>query len=263
MKKLYILSSGAGGDTYITTQAVEALNECDVVVSYTKYAKELKNLIGEKELYTSGMTHEIDRANQAINFAKSGKTTCIISNGDVNVFGMATLIVELIDEQNLGDEIEVISVPGVTSFLATASRVGAPVSQDFAIISLSDRLTDINMIDKRVRNSLDADFILGIYNPKSKTRTQPYLNFLEALKDSDEKIAIIASNVGREKENITITTTTDLVNQGLEHPNVSMSTLIMICNSNTRLTSNGKVLTPRGYLNKYDMDGAIKSSNLK
>ena len=73
MKKLYIISSGAGGDTYITTQAVEALNECDVVVSYTKYAKELKNLIGEKELYTSGMTHEIDRANQAINFAKDGK----------------------------------------------------------------------------------------------------------------------------------------------------------------------------------------------
>ena len=257
-KKLYIISSGAGSDTYITTQAVEAINECEVIVSYTKYAKELKNLIQYKELFTSGMTHEIERANQAIEFAKSGKTTCIISNGDVNVFGMATLIVELIDEQNLWDEIEVISVPGVTSFLATASRVGAPVSQDFAIISLSDRLTDINMIDKRVKNSLDADFILGIYNPKSKKRIQPYLNFIDALKDVDERIAIVASNVGREKEKITITTTTDLINKGLENEDVSMSTLIMICNSNTKLTKNGKVLTPRGYLNKYDMSGEIK-----
>lgn len=258
MKKLYILSSGAGGTEYITTQALDALDECEVVVSYTKYAKELKELIGEKELYTSGMTHEIDRCQQAIEFAKGGKTTCIISNGDVNVFGMATLIVELVDEQNLWEEIEVISIAGVTSFLATASSVGAPVSQDFAVISLSDRLTDINMIDKRVKNALDADFIIGIYNPKSKTRTQPYLNFLDALNECDEKIAIIASNVGREKESINITTTTDLITQGLEHPDVSMSTLIMICNSNTRLTSNGKVLTPRGYLKKYEMDGSIK-----
>jgi precorrin-3B C17-methyltransferase len=258
MKKLYIISSGAGSDTYITTQAVDAINECDVVVSYTKYAKELQNLIKDKELFTSGMTHEIQRANQAIDFAKSGKTTCIISNGDVNVFGMATLIVELIDEQNLWEEIEVISIPGVTSFLAAASKVGAPISQDFAIISLSDRLTNIDLIDKRIKNSLDADFILGIYNPKSKKRIQPYLNFLDALKQHDEKIAIIASNIGREKEHINITTTTDLINQGLDHCDVSMSTLIIICNSTTKLTSNGKVLTPRGYLNKYDLSGDLK-----
>jgi len=257
-KKLYIISSGAGSDTYITTQAVEAINDCDVVVSYTKYAKELDNLIKNKELFTSGMTHEIERANQAIEFAKAGKTTCIISNGDVNVFGMATLVVELIDEQNLWDEIEVISIPGVTSFLAAASRVGAPISQDFAIISLSDRLTDINMIDRRVKNSLEADFILGIYNPKSKKRIQPYLNFIDALKNVDERIVIVASNVGRAKEHINITTTTDLINQSLDHPDVSMSTLIIVCNSNTKLTKNGKVLTPRGYLNKYDMSGELK-----
>jgi precorrin-3B C17-methyltransferase len=258
MKKLYIVSSGAGSDTYITTQAINAINDCEVVVSYTKYAKELQNLIQDKQLFTSGMTHEIQRANQAIQFAKDGKTTCIISNGDVNVFGMATLVIELIDEQNLWDEIEVISVPGVTSFLAAASRVGAPISQDFAIISLSDRLTDINMIDKRVKSSLDADFILGIYNPKSQKRIQPYLNFLDALKNTEQKIVIIASNVGREKEKITITTTDDLIKQGLDHENVSMSTLIIVCNSSTRLTKNGKILTPRGYLNKYNMSGDLK-----
>ena len=258
MKRLYVLSSGAGGTKYITDEAKRALSECEVVVSYTKYAKELKELIGDRELFTSGMTKEIERVNQAIEFTKSGKTTALISNGDVNVYGLATLVVELVDEYGLWDEIEVISVAGVTSFLAAASRVGAPVSGDFAIISLSDRLTDIDLIDKRVKLSLEADFVIGIYNPKSKKRIKPYLNFLDRLKEVDEKIIIIASNVGRDKEKVTVTTSTELIKAGLDHPEVTMSTLIMVGNSTTRLTSNGLVLTPRGYLGKYDTDGELK-----
>lgn len=258
MKKLYILSSGAGGENYLTTEALQALQDAEVIVSYTKYAKELKKFIEGKELFTSGMTHEIQRCSQAINFAKDGKTTAIISNGDVNVFGMATLIIELIDEQNLWNEIEVISIAGVTSFLAAASRIGAPISQDFAIISLSDRLTDINIINKRVKHALDGEFILGIYNPKSKTRIQPYLNFLNLLKTKEKLIVIIASNVGREKERITVTTSLDLIKQGITHPDVSMSTLIIVGNSTTKITKNNKVLTPRGYLNKYTQNGNLK-----
>jgi precorrin-3B C17-methyltransferase len=257
-KKLYILSSGAGGTKYMTSEAIMALDECEVVVAYKKYAKELKDMIGDKELYTSGMTKEIERCQEAINFAKRGKTTCIISNGDVNVFGMATLIVELMDEQNLWEEIEMISVAGVTSFLATASCIGAPISQDFAVISLSDRLTDIDMIDKRVKNSLDADFIIGIYNPKSRKRILPYQNFLKALKESEKRVAIIASNVGRDTQKITVTTTEELIKKDIKHEDVTMSTLIIVCNSNTKLTKNGLVLTPRGYLNKYDMSGELK-----
>ncbi|MEA3354748.1 MAG: precorrin-3B C(17)-methyltransferase [Campylobacterota bacterium] len=261
MKKLYIVSSGAGGTHYITPDARNALEECEVVVSYTKYAKELGELIENKEVYTSGMTHEIDRCNQAIEYAKSGKTTCIISNGDANVFGMATLIVELIDEKNLWDEIELISLPGVTSFLAAASKAGAPVSHDFAVISLSDRLTDINLIDKRIKSALECDFVIGIYNPKSKKRIKPYQNFLTRLNEVDERIVIIAQNVGRDyKEKITITTSTELIEQDIEHEKISMNTIIIVCNSKTRLTSNGLALTPRGYLNKYDTNGELKGS---
>ena len=258
MNKLYILSSGAGGTKFMTTEALKALDECEVVVSYTKYAKELQELIQDKTIYTSGMTKEIQRANKAIEYAKNGQTTCIISNGDVNVFGMATLIIELIDQQELWDKIEVISIAGVTSFLAAASKAGAPISQDFAIVSLSDRLTDINLINKRVKMALECDMILGIYNPKSKSRTKPYLNFLDALKQYDNKIAIIASNVGREKEKITITNTQDLIQQNLDHPDVTMATLIIVCNSTTRLTKNNLALTPRGYLDKYTIEGDIK-----
>jgi len=257
--KLYILSSGAGGTKYMTTEALAALDDCEVVVGYRNYVKELSELIGDKPVFMSGMTKEIARCQEAINYAKEGKTTCIISNGDVNVFGMATLVVELMDEQNLWDEIEVESIAGVTSFLATASRVGAPISQDFAVISLSDKLTDIDLIDKRVQLGLEGDFVLGIYNPKSKKRIQPYLNFLEKLKAVDERIAIIASHVGRDKEKVTITTTTELIKEGLEHPEITMSTLIIVCNSNARLTKNGLVLTPRGYLNKYELNGELKA----
>ena len=259
-KKLYIVSTGAGGTDYLTPQALNAIKECEVVVSYSKYARELSSLIEGKELFTSGMTHEIARCAQAIDYAQSGKTTCIFSNGDVNVYGMATLVTELMEERDLWDEIEVISLPGVTSFLAAASKAGAPVSQDFSIISLSDRLTDINLIDKRVKAALDCDFVIGIYNPKSKKRILPYQNFMRALKGYENRIAIIASNVGREKkEQITITTAQDLINQDIEHPQVTMSTLIIICNSNAKLTSNGKVLTPRGYLNKYELSGELKN----
>jgi precorrin-3B C17-methyltransferase len=243
--KLYIVSSGAGGLNYLTPEASQAIKECEVVVSYSKYAREFEELLIGKELYTSGMTYETHRCNRAIEYALDGKITGIISNGDANVFGMASIVVEIIEQKNLWDKIELISLPGITSFLATASKIGAAVSQDFAIISLSDKLTDINLINKKVDLALEADFVLGIYNPKSKKRTQPYLNFLESLKHQDNKIAVIASNVGRKKEKITITDTNDLIENGLENKLILMSTLIIIGNSNTKLTSNNLVLTPR------------------
>jgi precorrin-3B C17-methyltransferase len=257
-KKLYILSSGAGGTKYITTEALKALDESEVIVGYRNYIKELKELIGNKPTFMSGMTKEIARCQEAIEYAREGKTTAIISNGDVNVFGMATLITELVDKQNLWEEIEVISIAGVTSFLATASRIGAPISQDFAVISLSDKLTNIDIIDKRVKNCFEADMILGIYNPKSRKRIVPYQNFLKVLSQGEERIAVIASHVGRDKEKITVTTTTDLIEQDINHPEITMSTLIIVGNSQTKLTSNGLVLTPRGYLNKYKISGELK-----
>ena len=245
-KKLYILSIGAGGTDYMTTEAREALKNSEAIVGYRNYVKEIKELLGETPLYMSGMTKESERCQEAIDLAKGGKTTSIISNGDVNVFGMASQITELIEEQALWEEIEVVSVAGVTSFLATASRIGSPIGQDFAVISLSNKITSDEIIDKRVRNTLDADMVLGIYNPKSKKKFLPYLNFLKALGEGEERIAIIASHVGRDKEKITVTTTTDLIEQQLEHPDVTMSTLIIVGNSQSRLLSNGLVLTPRG-----------------
>ena len=132
MNTLYLVSTGIGGVSGLTIEAKKAFNESEVIVGYTKYIKELMPLIKDKEIYKSGMTKEIERCKMAIDFAKSGKTTTIISNGDINVFGMATLIVELIDEQNLWDDVELVSFPGVSAVFATACKVGAPISQEFS-----------------------------------------------------------------------------------------------------------------------------------
>lgn len=250
MNKLYIVSCGTGGTNYITPEAKNALEDCEVVVSYSKYARELSSLIEGKELHTSGMTHEVQRCTMAVDFAVSGKTTCIISNGDSNVYGIASVIVEIIDEKDLWDKIELISLPGITAILAAASKVGAPLSQDFATVSLSERQNSFELIDKRVKSALEADFILGIYNPKSKKRVIGYENFIEALKPYEQRVAIIASHMGREdKESITITTAKELIEKGLENPLITMSTLIIIGNTQTRLTKNGQILTPRGCAN--------------
>lgn len=246
MNKLYIVSIGAGGTNYITSEAKDAINESKVVVSYSKYARELEELLCGKKLITSGMTHEIQRCNQAVESAKNGRTTSILSNGDSNVFGISSIIVELLEKRDLWNDIELINIPGVTSFLAAASKVGAPISQDFFIISLSNRSTDIKLVDKRVKLALECDVVLGIYNPKSKKRVQPYQNFLKRLKEVDERIVIIARSVGREnKEEITITNSSKLFEDDLIDEKVCMNTLLIVCNSTTKLTQNGLVLTPK------------------
>jgi precorrin-3B C17-methyltransferase len=260
MNRLYIVSTGAGGTKYLTQEALQAIQEAEVIVSYTKYAKELSDMFGDKEVITSGMTKEIERCNIAIDSAHAGKTTALISNGDVNVFAMATLVVEIMDTKELWDDIDVVSIAGVTSILATASRIGAPISQDFAVISLSDRLTPIETIDNRIKCALDGDFVIGIYNPISKKRKRPYEILIEHLQNYSNRVAIIASNIGREDETITVVDTNELIEKSIENELLSMSTMILIGNSSTRMTKNGKVLTPRGYLNKYDLDGEIKNS---
>ncbi len=259
MGKLTLVSTGAGGSRYLTNEAIEAIQKADLIVSYTKYAKDLSNLLKDKEVFTTPMTKEIERVSFAIEEAKKGRTVALLSNGDANVYAMGSLVVELIDVNDYWSNIEYISLPGISSVLALASEVGAPLSQDFCLISLSDRLTDADLIQKRIKFSLECDFVIAIYNPKSKSRLDPYIGMLEKLSVvEDHRVVIIARDLGRDEKTIKITTAKELIEAGVENKDVNMSTTLLIGNSTTKLTKNGKVLTPRGYLDKYELDGKIK-----
>jgi len=259
MGKLTLVSTGAGGSRYLTNEAITAIKEADLIVAYTKYAKDLPDLMNDKEVFTTPMTKEIERVDYAIEEAKKGKTVALLSNGDANVYAMGSLVVELIDTKDYWDKIDYSSLPGISAVLALASEVGAPLSQDFCLISLSDRLTDPELIQKRIKLSLECDFVIAIYNPKSRSRLDPYIGMLEKLsKVEDSRIIVIARDLGRENQMIKIVSSKELIEAGVKNEDVNMSTTILITNSTTKLTKDGRVLTPRGYLNKYDLSGEQK-----
>jgi len=259
MGKLTLVSTGAGGDRYLTNEAISAIKEADLVVAYTKYAKDLPQLVADKEVFTTPMTKEIERVSHAVEEARKGRTVALLSNGDANVYAMGSLVVELLDINDYWDEVEYKSLAGISSVLALASEVGAPLSQDFCLISLSDRLTDAQLIQKRIKLSLECDFVISIYNPKSRSRLEPYRGMLEQLKTlEDDRVVVVARDLGRENQYISITTTKEIIEKGVENEDVNMSTTLLIGNSTTKLTKDGRVLTPRGYLDKYELSGDLK-----
>jgi len=259
MGKLTLVSTGAGGDRYLTNEAINAIQEADLIVAYTKYAKDLPELVADKEVFTTPMTKEIERVQYAIDEAEKGRTVALLSNGDANVYAMGSLVVELLDTYDMWEKIEYTALPGISSVLALASEVGAPLSQDFCLISLSDRLTSAELIQKRIKFALEADFVISIYNPKSKSRLAPYQDMLDQLeKLEDERVVVIARDLGRKEQMIKVITAKELVAAGVANADVNMSTTLLIGNSTTKLTKDGRVLTPRGYLNKYELDGKQK-----
>lgn len=259
MGKLTLVSTGAGGSRYLTNEAIKTIKEADLIVAYTKYAKDLPELVADKEVFTTPMTKEIERVQYAIDEAQKGRTVALLSNGDANVYAMGSLVVELLDTYDLWEKIEYSSLAGISSVLALASEVGAPLSQDFCLISLSDRLTSAELIQKRIRFALEADFVISIYNPKSRSRLEPYQGMLNQLATIEKsRVVVIARDLGRPDQMIKITTAEELIAAGTANEDVNMSTTLLIGNTTTKLTKDGRVLTPRGYLNKYELDGKKK-----
>ena len=254
-----VVSTGPGGANQLTPEARKAIENSDVVVGYDKYLEDIAELLKGKETFTSGMTQGIQRINRTLDYALEGKRVSLISNGDAGVYGMASLVFELADERNLFDEIEIEVLPGVTSLLTVAARAGAALSQDFAAISLSDRLTPVETIENRIRGALQADFVIGIYNPLSRSRIRPYEIFLKLLRElrAGSCPVVVARDLDRSEEKLEITDVDHLVAGDLPFE-INMSTILLVGNSSTRRTAGGHVLTPRGYLEKYDPAGKKK-----
>lgn len=231
---------------HLTFKAKEALENCDVVVGYKTYIDLIKRLIPNKEIFSTGMTKEIDRCQKAIDLALQGKKVAVVSSGDAGIYGMAGLVLELLQgpgENKLVPAVEVI--PGVPAFCVAASLLGAPLMHDFASISLSDLLTPWETIKKRLEMASAADFVIILYNPKSKTRVsqlEEAVAIISAHRNENTPVGIV-KNAAREGEEMTITTLKDMPSY---YDFVDMTTIVIIGNSSTFAVDN-KMITPRGY----------------
>lgn len=242
--KLHVVGFGPGGKEHMTFKAAEVIQNADVVTGYTTYVRLMESIFPDKEYKATGMMKEVERCRMAIEDAMTGKDVAMISSGDSGIYGMAGIIYELADEMDADIDIDVI--PGITAASTAASILGAPLMHDLAIISLSDLMTPLDLIMKRVDCAGQGDMIVCLYNPKSKTRTE-YLDeardILLRYREPETPVGIVR-NAGREDETSSITTL-----GGLDTDIVDMFSVVIVGNSQTYV-SKGRMITPRGYQNK-------------
>lgn len=227
------------------------MSEAEVVAGYRGYISLLNsNLLQGKTVISTGMKGEIDRCRRAIDSAIEGNNTVVVSSGDPGIYGMAGLIVELLDQRNLIGKVELEVIPGIPAFSAAAALLGAPLMHDFAVISLSDLMTPFEIIEQRVRAAAMSDFVLVLYNPRSRSRSWQLGRAVEIIREyrSGATPVGIARNVTRSAEQVTITTVSRV-----DCSEVDMGSTVIIGNSRTRLIG-GKMVTPRGYLERYGME---------
>lgn len=240
MKKIYVVGIGPGDSENMTLRAVNALKESDVITGYDYYIDLIKPFTEGKEVYSSTMTKELDRCQKALEFALEDKTVAMVSGGDAGVYGMACIVNEVCRDY---PQVQIEVIPGITACCSGGAVLGAPLSHDFAVVSLSDRLTPWDKIEKRLTFASQADFVICIYNPRSKTRTEHLKKACEIMlshKDGNTPCGYV-KNIGRQGEQYGILTLDEL--KGFE---ADMFTTVFVGNSQTEVI-NGRLVTPRGY----------------
>ncbi len=226
----------------MTIRALKVLQDADVVIGYGGYLKQISDLTEGKEVIARGMGQEVERVELAISLSRQGKKVALVSSGDPGVYGMANVLYQVLGKY---DEVEVEVVPGVTAATYTAALLGAPL-HDFAVISLSDILTPLSEIKRKVRKAAEADLIIVFYNPRGKRRTIPLKEAYQILMDF--RGAETPAGMVKTRDKGPEVTVTSLEELPLE--DVDMSTTILVGNSFTYI-QDGKMVTPRGYLLPY------------
>lgn len=237
MGKLYVIGIGPGGLEHMTLRAKEAIEESNIIVGYNKYIDMINPLVEDKELFSTGMRGEESRGRKALELSKENNIVALISTGDSGIYGMAGLILQMKENEN----VEII--PGVTASSAAGSVVGAPLMHDNCNISLSDLMTPYNLIKKRVRNAADADMIISLYNPRSKGRPHYLREAIEIIKEYRKlstPVAVVrhALRDGQEYKLFTL--------ENFDEEVVDMFSIVIIGNSQSFIKE-GKFITPRGY----------------
>ena len=238
--ELLIVGLGPGPDKWITPEVSHALAEVDHVIGYAPYVNRVPQRAGLQR-HATGNTVEIDRARHALELAKAGEKVAVVSGGDAGVFGMAAAVFEAAEDPEFAD-VAIRVLPGMTAIQAVAAKAGAPLGGDFAVMSLSDRLKPWDLIEKRLRAVSEADLVLGIYNPASRSRTTQVAEAQAILLEhrSPETVVVIGRDVGREDESLEVTTLAKL-----DADTIDMKCLLIIGASGTRVTDAGLTWTPR------------------
>ncbi|MEP0071318.1 MAG: precorrin-3B C(17)-methyltransferase [Marinomonas sp.] len=257
MSKLFVMGMGPGDLGLVAPNATKALTACSDWVAYGYYLELLGELSEGKTFHDLPLGEEIGRARLALSLAAQGKTTALISSGDIGIYAMATLVFELLDLQLQGKEnhpewldVDIEVIPGISAMQAGASRVGAMLGHDFCTISLSDLLTPWETIDKRLHACGAGDFVVSFYNPVSKKRDWQLNHARDVLLQyrPASTPVMIGRQLTRPEEDITFTTLGEL-----DAKDVDMFTMVSVGNSDTKHIVNGEkewIYTPRGYSKK-------------
>ncbi len=255
--KLYVVGTGPGNTLHMSGRAVEVIKSVDCIAGYTTYIDLIGDLVKWKKLISTGMMKEIDRVEQALNVALSGETCALISGGDPGIYAMAGLVFELCEKRNIsigrsgqvcgGNALEVEVIPGIPALAAGAALAGAPLTHDFAAVSLSDLLTEWETIEKRISCAAMADFVIVLYNPKSKKRDWQLGRAKELIMAHRDGSVPVAAVTGAMRDNQKIEFTT-LGN--MDQADVGMQTVLFI-GSSASMRYMDFLFTPRGYTKKY------------
>jgi len=243
--KIFVVGTGPGSVEHITPAARKAIEQAQVIVGYGTYLDLIKELLAGKEVVSTGMTQEVDRCRKADELAHQGKSVAMICGGDPGVYAMAGLVYEIVRSSKSLVTVQVI--PGISALNAAASRLGAPLMHDFACISLSDRLTPWDVIEKRLNAAAAADFVIVLYNPRSKGRADHINKARDIILKHRTRSTVVGIVTGamREHEKIIVT---DL--EHMRDSDIDMQTTVVIGNSNT-FRWNDLMITPRGYEKKF------------
>lgn len=241
MKRLYVVGIGPGNKEYFTEEALAALEASDVIYGYTVYNELVRPLFPEKDYRATGMRQEAERCERALQCAAEGTTTAMVCSGDAGVYGMASPVLELSEQY---PEVDVVVVSGVTAALSGAAILGAPLSNDFVVQSLSDLLTPKELLEKRLKAAALGDFSIALYNPASRKRKDHLKWACDILLQhgkAPDTVCGWVRNIGRDGEEAQLCTLAELREAELD-----MFTTVFIGTSGTRVIHD-RMVTPRGY----------------
>ena len=241
--KISVVGIGPGGLDEMTPRARQAIASVEIVAGYNTYIKLIEKIISGKKIIGRAMMQEVERCQLAIEETLAGHDVAVVSSGDAGVYGMAGLVLEMILDlpEDKRPQLEIIA--GVSAVNAAAAILGAPLMNDFAIISLSDLMTPFELIKRRVRSAAEGDFVIALYNPKSKRRVTQLAevqNILLEFREKNTPVGIV-TNAGRDGETKIISTLKDFLQE-----EINMFSLVIIGNSQTFVKDNF-MITPRGY----------------